>query len=116
MIHIQGHQAMVGFQIFSESGDFFFSDTGHAAHIHIIRQVVNLNGNGYGIGGASFDVFFIIFLIGGLCDTPHGFNDFGRESFLSRSSNVHSVSSTTSCRIPTILSFRFRPIFITRMG
>ena len=82
MIHIQGHQAMVGFQIFSESGDFFFSDAGHAAHIHIIRQVMNLNGNGYGIGGASFDLFFIIFLIGGLCDTPHGFNDFGRESFL----------------------------------
>lgn len=46
MIHIQGHQAMVGFQIFPESGDFFFSDAGHAAHIHIIRQVVNLNGNG----------------------------------------------------------------------
>ena len=82
MIHIQGHQTMVGFQIFPESGDFFFSDAGHAAHIHIIRQVVNLNGNGYGIGGTSFDVFFVIFFIGGLCDTPHGFNDFGRESFL----------------------------------
>ena len=62
MIHIQGHQAMVGFQIFSESGDFFFSDAGHAAHIHIIRQVMNLNGNGYGIGGASFNVFFIMFV------------------------------------------------------
>ena len=56
MIHIQGHQAMVGFQIFPESGDFFFSDAGHAAHIHIIRQIMNLNGNGYGIGGTSFDV------------------------------------------------------------
>ena len=49
MIHIQGHQAMVGFQIFSESGDFFFSDAGHAAHIHIIRQVMNLTATAMGL-------------------------------------------------------------------
>ena len=82
MIHIQGHQAMVGFQIFPESGDFFFSDAGHAAHIHIIRQVVNLNGNGYGIGGTSYDVYFVIYLIGKLYDTQHRINELDRESFL----------------------------------
>ena len=63
MIHIQGHQAMVGFQIFPESGDFFFSNAGHAAHIHIIRQVMNLNGN-----PIRQVVFATIMLLNGIFD------------------------------------------------
>lgn len=41
MIHIERHQAVIGFQVFLQSADFFFPYAGHAADVHIIRQVVN---------------------------------------------------------------------------
>ena len=63
MIHIERHQAVIGFQVFLQSADFFFPYAGHTADVHIIRQVVNLNGNSEGIGSASSDVFLVVFFI-----------------------------------------------------
>ena len=80
-IHRLADELLISLEVFLQALDVLVAQVGETADVHVVRQIIDLHGNGEGILPDTFYEVIVVLLLRQLCDTPQRINDLLREPF-----------------------------------
>ena len=80
-IHRLADELLISLEVFLQALDILVAQVGETADVHVVRQVIDLHGNGEGILPYTFDEVIVVLLLRQLCDSPQRIDYLLRKPF-----------------------------------